>query len=134
MTPAPHRTTSRGGGRAKPAQCPSGHEYSAENSGTRGNGVRYCRLCNRERLAQKRREAGMKERDEMDDGIFSGPLALWVAFIKQAVEDVETLAPTCHHYKTAVALLKGTRIMTEDGVIDSLGYERKPRHGSRRKP
>jgi hypothetical protein len=56
MTTAPHRTTSRGGGRAKPTHCPSGHAYSEENSGYRGNGVRYCRLCNRARLAAKRRE------------------------------------------------------------------------------
>jgi hypothetical protein len=41
MSTAPHRTTSRGGGRAKPTHCPQGHVYSPENSGTRGNGMRY---------------------------------------------------------------------------------------------
>jgi hypothetical protein len=131
MSSAPHRTTSRGGGRAKPTHCPQGHAYSPENSGTRGNGVRYCRICNRTRLAAKRREVEMDEQDQ-DDGIASGPLAIWVAFVKLCVEDYETLAPTCRDYRTAARFLRGTTLMNADGTIDRHGYSRQPRRTRKR--
>jgi hypothetical protein len=132
MTTAPHRTTSRGGGRAKPSHCPSGHCYSPENSGYRANGVRYCRICNRERLAAKRREVEMYDREDDDDGVFTGPLAIWVAFVKLALDDYEQLAPECRDHRTAAAFLRGTKLMDADGRIDRHGYTH-PRIRTRRK-
>lgn len=131
MTTAPHRTTSRGGGLRTPAHCPSGHEYTPENNGTRSNGVRYCRICNRARLAAKRREVEMDKQD-LDDGITVGPLAIWVAMVKLCVEDVETLASTCRDHRTAAAFLRGTRLMLADGTIDRHGYARIPRRTRKR--
>jgi hypothetical protein len=84
MTTAPHRTTSRGGGRAKPTHCPSGHPYSEENSGYRANGVRYCRLCNRARLSEKRRAAGAHQPDQWDRDPW---IAFAAAIVRQSIDD-----------------------------------------------
>lgn len=35
-------------------ECPSGHEYTAENAGVNNRGHRYCRQCNRERIRNLR--------------------------------------------------------------------------------
>jgi hypothetical protein len=45
------------------AHCPRGHEYTTENSYIRQNGAKVCRTCMRERSEEKRRAAGVPERN-----------------------------------------------------------------------
>jgi hypothetical protein len=111
MTTAPHRTTSRGGGRAKPAHCPSGHAYTVENSGYRANGVRYCRICNRERLAQKRREAGAHQHLHWDHDPW---IAFAAAIVRQSLDDYRSTGDD-----------DARDFLVYCGIVDRNGYVRR---------
>jgi hypothetical protein len=74
----------------------------------------------------------MYDREDDEDGVFTGPLAIWVALVKLALDDYETLAPECRDHRTAAAFLRGTRLMGADGRIDTHGYARQPRRTRKR--
>lgn len=39
---------------ARATQCPQGHPYDESNTGHKASGARYCKQCNRQRVAQHR--------------------------------------------------------------------------------
>lgn len=62
-----------------------------------------------------------------------GLLLIFVAMVKTAIIDYETLPHNCRNYRTAAAFLAGTRLMGADGRIDRHGYAPPPVHVRRRR-
>lgn len=111
------------GGRARPTQCPSGHMYTEASTGYRGNGVRYCRICNRERLAAKRREAGADEQRFVDG---DGLLDILAACVRQALIDYAAGADDRPHM-SAHDFLDACGLLRPDGTVDYHNHTPPPR-------
>lgn len=68
LEPVTRRENARRGlrGVLAPAECPSGHAFNEENAGLRGNGFRYCKQCNRDRV--RRAKQKRRVRPVVEDG------------------------------------------------------------------
>lgn len=104
--------------------CPQGHAYSEDNTAYRGDGVRYCRACNRERMAARR--AGEQRYIDGD-----GLLDILAAVVRQALIDYAAGADDRPHMSARSFLECCGIVDPTTGVVDHHGHTPPP-HGVRR--
>lgn len=122
-------------GRPRATACPQGHAYTEENTAYRGNGVRYCRICNRLRLAASRttEKVNTVDWDDIDDCPFlddDWTISIIGAMFRQALADFLN-GYTTLHTPDAAAFLRSAGVLRDDGTIDTHGHKI-PARGIRR--